>query len=88
MLIKVTSKYPKEVISVMTSLRLLFIFLKFHSCLSIGLYTGVPCHRPYNCIFEDNQDGFDNSLLLASYDNIEREKDCQGMQFSSCNLSK
>ena len=42
-----------------------------------GLFSGVPCHRPYECIFEDNDDGFDNSDLVGREENIVAEAICQ-----------
>ena len=44
---------------------------------SKGLYSGVPCHLPYNCIFEENDDGFPNSLLVGEEKGVTNEKICQ-----------
>ena len=44
-----------------------------------GLYSGVPCHLPYKCIFETNDDGYENSLLVDSADGVSEERICQDM---------
>ena len=44
-----------------------------------GLYSGVPCHLPYKCVFEDNDDGFDNSVLVDSVDGVSEERTCQDL---------
>ena len=56
---------------------ILLISSLLYSTESKGLYSGVPCHRPYSCIFEENDDGFDNSILLAAENNVENEETCQ-----------
>ena len=42
-----------------------------------GLYSGVPCHRSYYCIFEEIDDGFENSVLIGEEENVKDEKLCQ-----------
>ena len=42
-----------------------------------GLYTGVPCHLSYHCILENNDVGFDSSVLLASHGMVKEESSCQ-----------
>ena len=44
-----------------------------------GIYSGVPCHRAYSCIFEDDEDGFENSLLVDEESNVETEELCQSI---------
>ena len=44
-----------------------------------GLFSGVPCHLPYECIFEDNDDGFDNSELVGHEENVVAEVMCQSL---------
>ena len=65
----------------MTNLMIWTIFyvfvLRFASTQAKGLYSGVPCHRAYNCIFEEDQDGFQNSLLVGEEEGVEDEETCQ-----------
>ena len=42
-----------------------------------GLFSGVPCHRPYSCMNETENDGYENSILLGTKENVEEEKQCQ-----------
>ena len=44
-----------------------------------GLYSGVPCHLAYKCIFEENEDGFDNSVLVGTADGVADERSCQDL---------
>ena len=62
---------------------LFFIVCRFDEIESKGLFDGVPCHRPYYCIFEENEDGFENSILIVSEKGIEEEKVCQGLCYST-----
>merc|ERR1719295_616436 len=41
-----------------------------------GLYSGVACHRPYNCLFEDDPP-FKPSELVGQFLNVAKEKSCQ-----------
>ena len=64
------------------TMTLLFFFIFLTSLFtshSKGLYTGVPCHRAYSCIFEENDDGFQNSLLIGEEFNVETERTCQDL---------
>ena len=58
---------------------LICIFGLFNTSIaeSKGLFSGVPCHRSYSCIFETESDGFENSILLGTIENVEEEKHCQ-----------
>ena len=42
-----------------------------------GLYSGVPCHRPYFCILGDQHDHHEESQLLDEVEDIQDEKSCQ-----------
>ena len=59
----------------------LFSLLQLQSVKPLGFSSGVPCHRPYSCILEENEDGFENSILLASESGISDEKVCQMLCF-------
>ena len=66
----------------MAAKRIALIFLGLSTLSSIkakGLFFGVPCHRPYECIFENNDDGFDNSELVDHEENIVAEEMCQSL---------
>ena len=56
---------------------ILLTFIIFQLGFSIsnskGIYSGVPCHRAYSCIFEDD----DNSLLVGEETGVETEETCQ-----------
>ena len=41
-----------------------------------GLYSGVPCHRPYKCVFDED---FANSVLVDSVDGVSEERTCQDL---------
>ena len=60
---------------------ILLTFIIFQLGFSIsnskGIYSGVPCHRPYSCIFEDDEDGFENSLLVGEETGVKAEETCQ-----------
>ena len=58
---------------------LLFLLTICSTSLSKGLYSGVPCHRPYSCIFEEDEDGVENSLLVGEEFDVETEKTCQDL---------
>ena len=62
-----------------TKISLICIFGLFISSVaeSKGLFSGVPCHRPYSCFNETESDGFENSILLGTKENVEEEKQCQ-----------
>ena len=45
---------------------------------SKGLYSGVPCHRPYKCIFED-YDGLMSTEMIDQREDIVAEELCQGL---------
>ena len=66
----------------MAAKRISLIFLGLSTLSSSkakGLFSGVPCHRPYECIFENNDDGFDNSELVGHEENIVAEEMCQSL---------
>ena len=60
---------------------LLLGLLASNICMSStrGLFSGVPCHRPYNCIFEDDDDGFETSVLVGEEHDVGEEAACQQM---------
>ena len=45
---------------------------------SKGLYSGVPCHRPYKCIFEDYE-GLMNTEMIDQRENVWEEELCQSL---------
>ena len=62
--------------------RIILIFLGLTNLPYIkakGLFSGVPCHLSYECIFEDNDDGFDNSELVGQEENVVAEEMCQSL---------
>ena len=73
-----TSKIKSVITMILISVSIIFLIVcKFDEIESKGLFDGVPCHRSYHCIFEENDDGFENSVLIAEEEGVEREKNCQ-----------
>ena len=69
---------------ILTSMSIfLLIVCRFDEIESKGLFQGVPCHKPYFCEFEEDDDGFENSILIASEKGVEDEKICQGLCFTT-----
>ena len=58
---------------------LILVFANLSPIKAKGLFSGVPCHRPYECIFEDDADGFDNSELVGQEENVAAEEMCQSL---------
>ena len=59
---------------------LIFIIVFLHVCSPKGLFSGVPCHRPYSCV--DHED----TVMLHEESEITEEKECQQlcMNFDGC----
>ena len=56
---------------------ILLLLFYFDPIICKGLYSGVPCHRPYFCILGNQDDPFEESQLLSFEEGIEDEKTCQ-----------
>ena len=56
---------------------ILLLLYYFDPIISKGLYSGVPCHRPYYCIFGEVNEYHEDSVLVGEEDGIRDEKLCQ-----------